>query len=233
VTPEADESLPFDVEIERLPAWVHGTSAVVVVVGVLVALKIVPMLAFLPFLIVSAMGRRFASSAMHIEVDAEGLDLGGREVSRAEISDVWADEEPRVTLALGDELVVLNFESHEQAHRFASELSDPKHVAVAGYRPRPIDALSCLRYLAMAAAFFGTGSWLGLVPLPFFVLGAWTFARARQLVARPDGYELRGAFGVSTTRDASRSHLIDPLLASPAWLGRAKRRVVSDFSDRL
>ncbi|MDF2695990.1 MAG: hypothetical protein K0S65_4373, partial [Labilithrix sp.] len=54
-----DESSPFDVELERLPVWTHVASALVIVTGVLIAFRLVPMVALLPFLVASSLGRRF------------------------------------------------------------------------------------------------------------------------------------------------------------------------------
>jgi len=253
-----EETLPFDVEVERLPAWVHVSSALVIVVGVLVAARLVPMLAFLPFLVASSVGRRFTSIATHIEVDEHGLDLGGREIPRSEIVDVWLDDdrsEARATVAFGDrvELAILHFENREQAKRFVDALQpkggDERHSPVAGHVPRPIDWLSSLRFVAIAAAFFGTGSPLGAVVLAIFAFGAWRIVRARQLVVRADRLEIRSALGVSARPCSDivrvdiedgvlhlrgggelhipRSALRDTVLGSGPWLERARRRVLS------
>jgi hypothetical protein len=256
---EDDEALPFDVEIERLPTWAHAASGGVIAVGVLVAAGLIPMLAFLPVLVASSVGRRFASSAIHVEVDRDGLALGEREVARSEILDVWLDDdetEPRVIVAIGAahdgtapdvELTVLHFQNREQARRFASAFG--KSVAVvAGHKPRWVDALSSLRFVAIAAAFFGTRSWYGVLALALFFASGYAFVRAKQIVARADAFDVRTAFGTRTHAYAdveavdveagviglpkgaelrlSRGAVRDTTLASPAWLDRARRRAL-------
>ncbi|HVH42560.1 MAG TPA: hypothetical protein VM925_09455, partial [Labilithrix sp.] len=204
---DESERLLFDVELERLPAWVHASSAAVVLVGALVAAHVVHMLFVLPFLVASAVGRRFTSSAVHVEVDAGELDLGKRHIPRSEVLDVWADgddaADPRVTVAFGSdvELAILHFADPDQARRFADALAGaegPARALVAGYAPRLIDTLSSLRFVALAAAFFATGARYGLFLLGFFALGAWALVRARQIVAKADRFELRTLFGVTS-----------------------------------
>ena len=248
-------ALPFDVEIERFPAWVHVLAALVIVVGVLVATKIVHILVFLPFLVAGSIARRFASTAAHVEVNEDGLDLGGRAIHRAEIADVWVDDderEPRVTVAFGQdvELAILHFCNREQARRFGGALAS-RDIAtrlspVVGYLPRPVDWLSSLRFVAIAAAFFGTGSALGALVLGIFAVGAWTNLRATQVIAREDRVELRTLLGVRVHRYSEiervevddgvihlrggaevavpRAALRDATLASRSWLERARRR---------
>ena len=259
-----DETLPFDVEVERLPAWVHVSSALVIIVGILVATKLVHMLVFLPFLATSSIGRRFASSATHIEVDDAGLELGGREIARSEIVDVWIDDaksEPRVTIATGEqvELAILHFENREQAERFAGALAPEgaaeRRCAVAGYLPRPVDWLSSLRFVAVAAAFFGTGSSLGALVLGIFGYGAWNILRARQVVARADRVELRSVLGVTAHTyseidrvdlddgiirlkggaeiSVPRSAIRDTMLGSGPWLERARTRVFRQIASAV
>ncbi len=201
--------LPFDVEIERRPIWVDAACAGVIVVGVLVAANVVPMIAFVPLLAVSSLGRRFASSAVHVVLGDDGLTLGDRVVPRAEIRDVWLDDDevdPRVVVAhagKGDaiDLAVLWFENREQARRFATRAThdvSPKSL-VAGHRPRPADALPSLRFVAIALAFFALGSWYGAVSLVFFAIGGKAFLDAKQLVVDEETFTLRTAFGTGET----------------------------------
>lgn len=245
----SEETLPFDVERERLPAWVQAASGGVILASALVALKLLPMLVVMPFLVASSVGRRFASSATHVEIDRETVALGDRSIRRSDIIDVWRDsEDARVTLAIGEqtELVVLYFENAGQARRFASALDDDdRRATVGGHRPRPIDALSSARFLALSAAFFATGAaWLSLIPLAFFALGAMAFVRAKQIVVKDRAVEVRTAVGETTyakitsvDEDAGTFTveggstvsvtLRDTLLGSPAWLGRARQRVLT------
>lgn len=255
-----DDGLPFDVELERLPVWTHITSALVVVTGVLIAFRLAPMVALLPFLVASSLGRRFASSARHVVVDGNGIDLGGRTIARADLVDVWVDDdatEPRATLAFGKdiELALLHFVNREQARRFGGAFTNGGlRAAVVGHKPVPVDMLASLRFVAIAAGFFGTGSWYGLFVLVFFALGAWNVVRAKQLVARSDGFEVRTLLGTeshtyaevaSVDLDAGlialksgveitlpRGALRDPTLASPAWLERARTRVLGQVRQR-
>ena len=247
----------------------HVSSALVILVGVLVATHLVHMLVFLPFLVASSVGKRFASIAKHVVVKPDALDLGERDIPRSEILDVWAnndDAEPRATVAFGEgvELAALHFANREQARRFSEALStngreadatdeegasNHSRALVAGHRPRPVDMLSSLRFVAIAAAFFGTGSSYGLFVLLFFALGAWNVLRAKQLVAKRTALEIRTLLGVevhpygeleSVDVDAGviqlksgaelhipRSALRDATLASPPWLERARARVLA------
>lgn len=254
---DEDERLPFDVELERLPAWVHVASALVIVVGVLVATHVVHMLVFLPFLVASSVGKRFASVATHVVVGPESLALGGRTIPRRDVVDAWADDvEPRATVAFGDdvELAILDFQNREQARRFSEALApeadaeSATRARVVGHKPRPLDMLASLRFVAIAAAFFSTGSWYGLFVLFFFALGTWNVLFAKQLVARRAELEVRTVLGArafpygdvaSVDLDAGvielsdgsevrvpRSSLRDTTLASPAWLERARTRVL-------
>lgn len=258
-----EEVLPFDVEIERLPTWVHVASGLVVVTGILVAARLVPMTALLPFLIASSVGRRFASSALHVEVRRTEVLLGERAVARSKVLDVSTDlegAEARVALAFATgndevELAVLHFESREQARRFeAAFADDPRPAVVVGHRPRAIEALSSLRFVALAAAFFATGSRYGLFALVFFAFGAWAFARARQVVVRPDAFEVNTPFGKRSFSHASvarcetesgsvflddgqhidlpKASFRDATLASPAWLDRARGRALDAIGAR-
>lgn len=261
VATDDDERLPFDVELERLPAWVHAASALVVVVGALVAARVVHMLVFLPFLVASSVGKRFASIAMHVVVGPESLDLGGRRIPRRDVVDAWADDvEPRATVAFGEdlELAILDFQNVEQARRFSEALAPEDgagwRARVAGHKPRPLDMLASLRFVAIAAAFLGTGSWYGLFVLLFFAHGAWSVLSAKQLVAGRDELEVRAVLGARVYRygeiagvdvDAGvielsdggevripRSSLRDTTLGSPAWLARARARVLARVRER-
>jgi hypothetical protein len=258
-TSNDDEGLPFDVEREQLPVWVQISSALVVVTGILIAVRLVPMLVLLPFLVASSIGRRFASSATHVEVEESGLDLGGRIIPRSSIVDVWVDDdatEPRATVALGEntELAVLHFENREQALRFGEALALKDGAAVAGHRPVPADLLASLRFVAIAAAFVATGSWYGLFILVFFAFGAWNVVRAKQVVAFADRFTLHGLLGsrsypyadiasvdvdagVIALKDGSevvvpRSSIRDTTLAAPAWLERAHARTLEQIRKR-
>ncbi len=253
-----DEKLPFDVEVERLPPWVHVMSGLVIVVGVLVTMHLVHILAFLPFLVASSVGRRFATNPKHIEVDERRLDLGGREIARSEIVDVWVDSEEaaaRVTIAFGEklEVAILHFENHEQAKRFGSALAPEGGAFVVGSLPRPVDWLSPLRFVAIAAAFFATGSPLGALVLAVFAFGAWNAIRARQVVARADRVEIRSVLGAQVHPyseiervdvedgvlhlrggaeiSVPRSVLRDTTLGSGAWLERARTRALTRIAS--
>jgi hypothetical protein len=256
-----DEVLPFDVERERLPTWAQVSSALVIVVGVLVAAHLVSMLVFLPFLVASSLGRRFASTASHVEVDADGLMLDGRRIPRGDILDVFLDEsEPRAAVAFGEraELAVLYFPNADQARRFADALTasteEGQRAMVVGYMPRPVDALASLRFIAITLTFVATGAWIGLSVLVFFLFGASAFVRAKQVIARADGFEIRSVLGrrahayadvESVDVDAGvigmkggeevavpRAALRDTTLASPPWLDRARTRMLERIRAR-
>ena len=257
------ESLPFDVEREGHAAWVYVTFGLVIVIGILVGAGLVPMLAFVPFLVASALGRRFASSATHVEVDENGLELGGRSIGHTEILDVWVDLdeiEPRATVAIGQdaELAVLHFANREQARRFGEALatfSDDRPTVVAGYNPRFFDALASVRFVAVAIAFAGTGAWYGLFALAFFAVGARMLVLAKQVVVQRSSLEIRTLFGtrVHAYSDIERVDvqagivglrngeklrigrfdLCDTTLSSPAWLERARTRALEHMRERL
>ncbi len=253
---DTDESLPFDVEVERLPPWAQAASALVVVSGALIAARVLPMFSLLPFLVASSAGRRFASAATHAEVSADGLELGGREIPRGAIVDVWIDDqEPRAVVAYGEEitLAVLHFENALQARRFRDALGATT-THVVGHRPRPIDLLGPLRFVAIAVAFLATGSVYGLLVLVFFALGAWTLLQAKQVVLYDDRVEVRTLLGVQVHRieDVAsvdvdggsftlkgdreirlpRGSLRDTTLASAEWLERARGRVLARMEAR-
>lgn len=258
---ESEEVLPFDVEIERMPTWVSVASGLVVVSGVAVAARLLPMFALIPWLVASSLTRRFLSSAVHVEV-ADGLTLGESKVPRAEILDVWLDEDPSEACVIvarasqarakNAELLVMHFENRDQARRFAEALG-PCDAVVVGHAPRPIDALPSLRFAALAAAFFGTGSWFGFLALPFFALGVFSLVRAKQVIATNDRFELSSAFGSRSFayRDVEtvdidggvvqleggteiaieRTSIRDATMAAPVWLDRARARVLRRIAE--
>lgn len=257
------ESLPFDVELERVPSWVQASSALVILVSVLVAARLVHMLVLLPFLFASSLGRRFSSSATRVELHDESLDIGDNEIARAEIVDVWVDaseSQPRAVVAFARQalkLAVLHFQNAAQATRFGDALDamlPEGHAVIVGHRPRPIDLLSSLRFVAIAAAFFATGSPYGLFALVFFALGAWPVVRSKQVVATERSFEVRGVLdtqihsyadvemidvdaGVIGLKGGTeirlpREALRDPTLASTEWLERARTRVLEDIRRR-
>ncbi len=141
-----------------------------------------------------------------------------------------------------------------QAQRFG-EAGSPARAEVVGYKPVPMDMLGSLRFVAIAAGLLRrTGSWYGLFVLVFFAFGAWNVVRAKQLIARADGFEVRTVLGTeshayaevaSVDLDAGvialrsgpeialpRGALRDPTLASPAWLERARTRVLGQVRQR-
>jgi hypothetical protein len=217
------------------------------------------MLALLPVLVLSSIGRRFSSVATHVDVEADGLLLGERRLASTQILDVWHDEarqgegtnEARVIVAIdaarGAELAILYFENSAQAKRFA-EAFTPRTSTFAGHRPRIIDALPSLRFVAIAGAFFGTGSWFGVLALGYFMLGALALGRAKQVIAKADGFEIHTLFGsrheayanvASVDADAgavamkdgseiviARAAIRDPMLGAPRWLDQARTRVL-------
>ena len=174
-----------------------------IVTSLLAAARVLPMVASLPFLVVSALGSRFGSSALNVVVDEEdgALELEGKPVAAR---DVWLEDdgvEPRVVVAHGEDraLAALWFENREQAKRFAGAFPERTEI-VAGYRPRTIDLLPPLRFIAIAIAFFANGSWHGALALIFVPLTMRSFFAARQLVVHGDTFELRAAFDAETFR---------------------------------
>jgi hypothetical protein len=242
------ESLPFDVEIERLPVWTHVASACVLVVGVLVTAHLVPVVTFLPFLIASSIGRRLLHTSMHVEVHDSGISLGHREIPRAQIVDVWLDTdeaEARVTVHYSGvggaervDLAVLYFANRDQSVRFAeaaSALSDNKNTTVAaGYRPRPVDLLSSLRFIAVGASFIESGRYLSLIVFAFGAMLIIPFFRAKQVIATAEAFTIHTAFGKNTGSSKEdvdamipRGSIRDTLLASPLWVERSRARVIN------
>lgn len=221
------------------------------------AARLVPMAAVLPFLIASSLGHRFGSSAIHAVVhEADGrLSLGGKSID--DVRDVWLsddDAESRVVVAYGEEraLAVLWFENREQAKRFARAFPERKEV-VAGYRPRRLDLLSPLRFVAIAGAFFATGSWYGALALVFVPLAVRSFFTAKQLVVQGETFELRTAFDAETFRrdgvvrvDVDEGVIVmkgerelsfatpssrDVHLMAPAWTDASRRRALKRLAQ--
>lgn len=251
------EALPFDVEIERRPPWVDVASGLVVVSALLAAAKLVPMAAVLPFLIASSVGSRFGSSATHVVVDEDGaLVLDGKRIP--DVRDVWLEDdgvEPRVVAAYGEarELAVLWFENREQARRFAGAFPERQEV-VAGYRPRKIDLLSPLRFVAIAVAFFAMGSWYGGLALLFVPLSLRNLLAAKQLVIQGDRFELRTALDAESfprdgvvTVDVDEGRIVmkgerelrfatpnarDRHLTAPLWTDASRRRALKVLQRR-
>lgn len=250
-----------DVEVERLPGWVHVASAGVIVVGVLAAFQVVPMLALLPFLVASSVGRRFDARAVRVVVKDGSVEAGGEVWRATELRDVWLDDDevtPRVVVALASGVRVLRLRERPSARRLANWIASlvdgEARTVIAGVRPASVDVLGCLRFVAVAAAFVATGSRAGGLVLVFFAMGAWSLARARQLVVERDGFELRGLFTVaryahgevrSTAIDegivrlldgrevtVARGALRDASGASAEWLVRARSRALAAVAER-
>ena len=220
-------------ELEEPPFWADVVAALVVLVGLLVAAHLVPILALLPFLIASSLGRRFASRA--VEPDAEN------------VVDAWVPPgEPRVILARGPvdapRLEVLVFDTDEAAERFHETLPAPTAV-VAGHAPVWRDALPALRFVGIALAFVATGTWLGALVLVFFALGAMAVLRAKQIVVTEDAVLVRGLFGTRSYAKAEAAAkdpddllpigaIRDRLLTAPTWLEGARARALAAVRRR-
>lgn len=214
--------------------------------------RLYPLAVGIPFLIASSLGNRFASSALHVEVDPEdgSLTFDGKPVE--DIRDVWLadDVEPRVVVAHGEarSLAVLWFENRTQAKRFADAFTDEQRKEiVAGYRPRKVDLLSPLRFVAIALAFFAVQSWYGGLALVFVPLALRNFWKAKQLVVHGETFELATAFdsetfrrdgitkvelddGVITMKERELHFSItsarDAHLATPSWSEALRRRAL-------
>jgi hypothetical protein len=248
-----DASLPFDVAVDRMPVWALAASTLVIAASVLVALRLLPMLVVVPFLIASSLGRRFASVPTHVEVSDEALSLGDRVLPRAAIVDVWVDEDasdPIAVVASGErvDVAIVHLDNGVQASRFGAALGDEWRRRVVGHRVRPIDLLPSLRFVALAAAFAATGAPYGLLLLGVFALIAWPLVQAKQLVAGEHGFEVRTLLGVhahaydevaSVDPDAGvialkdgaelrlpRGALRDAVGAAPPYLERARTRAL-------
>lgn len=250
-----------EVEVERLPVWVHVASAGVIVVGVLAALQVVPMLALLPFLVASSVGRRFDARAVRVVVKDGSVEAGAEVWSAGELRDVWLDDDevtPRVVVGLASEVRVLRLREQSDARQLSMGIAPlvdgETRTVVAGVRPALVDVLGCLRFVAVAAAFVATGSRIGGLVLVFFGMGAWSLVRARQLVVERDGFELRGLFtteryahgtvrsvaideGIVRLLDGreetvTRGTLRDASGASAEWLVRARGRALAALAER-
>jgi hypothetical protein len=212
---------------------------VTVVISIAIGLRLVPIFSLIPLLVASTVARRFASRRVTLTVD-DHLTIGARVVRRDDIVDVWQDE-LRVTVAFG-ELIAVVFDDAEVATRFVLALPRSKARA-AGHRPTAIDVLPPLRFLAVAGAFFATGSWLGAIALIPFVRGAWPLVSARHVVVDEARMTLAGLFGERTIargdiRDLDGTNLVlasgarvrvdtrDALLETPLWVLRARDRLL-------
>lgn len=226
--------------------WGVVMSALSIVIAIAVGLdKVTSLLLVVPFG-ASTAARRFSVIPMHATIDAEGLWLGDTLVApRADIVDAWADPDDtdhRVSVALkSDELFILHLVNAEQAKRFAQELSPPSHAhAVAGIRPRPIDALYPVRLLAITGMLLATAGWKNppaALLLLFFALGMYGFFVATQVRSGPDGLTLRKFSGErhipwsEVTEDLLATLparvIRNPLLATSPWTKKAHARVIA------
>lgn len=220
------------------------------------AAKLYPLAVALPFLIASSLGNRFGSSAIEAVVSDGKLTLGGKPIP--DLRDVWLEDdtdEPRVVIAYGESrtLAVLWFENRGQAKRFANEFPERKEI-VAGYRPRKVDLLSPLRFVAIAAAFLTHGIWYGGLALFFVPIGLRGFLAAKQLVVHGDAFELRTAFDAETFRRESvvkvdvdegvitlkgerelhfaARHARDVHLTAPPWADAIRRRALKRLATK-
>jgi len=196
------------------------------------------MVALLPLLVASAVARRFASRRVELTVAPASLSIGPRATAPV---DVWQDE-LRVTVAADGDVFALTFDDADVAARFVGALP-PSQKRVAGHRPRPVDALPALRFLAVAIAFLATGSWLGAIALLPFARGARALWSARQVAVDDTRIVLAGIAGerivpLADVRDVDGEHLVltsgerlavdvrDALLEAPPWMARARARVL-------
>lgn len=228
-------------------------AALVIVMAIASAFGLVPMLFLTPPLIVSVLGRRFGSSAVRAVVhEDESLTLGSSEIAREDIKDVWLEDDgttPITVVAYGDDyaLAPLMFENRPQALRFRRAFEQLPQL-VAGYRPRKVDLLIPLRFVALAAAFAAQHSWIGTSVVVFFVMGAWPWLQAKQLVVRGDVISIVGALGavrfkydelekvdvdegILTLKDGrtfvfARANARDRHLTMPMWTDSLRRRVL-------
>lgn len=248
----------FDIAVEVTPPWVHLASAAVIVVCALAAAGAVPLWAIVPFLALTSMRARLPrrSGSLRAEVRGDTLAIGAREIPRSSVIDVWVDDErdePRIVVAFGEniDVVTLRFDTAIEARRFRDALAPEDENAgriVCGARPRLVDALSSLRLLAVAGAFFAVGSRVGLLVLVFVALGAWSLLRTRQVIASRSDFTIRAPFSAKTYRyddvkevDVSEAIirladgteielpsrvLRDGAMTSPPWLSRARSRML-------
>lgn len=231
--------------------WGVVMSALSIVIAIAVGLdKVTSLLLVIPFG-ASTAARRFSVTPMAASIDAEGLWLGDTLVApRAEIVDAWADPDDtdhRVSVALkSDELFIIHLVNAEQAKRFAKELAPSKDYAVAGVRPRPIDAVYPLRLLAITGMLLATAGWKNppaALLLVFFALGAYGVAVATQIRSGPDGLTLRQLTGErhipwsEVTEDLLAKLparvVRNPLLATSPWTKKAHARVIAHARAQL
>lgn len=260
MTDEAAGSTDYEADVERMPAWTHLASAGVIVVGALVAARLVDMLVVLPLLVLSSLGRRFGVRRARITVSPDGIVIDQRALATRNILDVWLDDDevdPRVVIAFGDdiEVIALRFADRKTARNvFRALAPGTSRAVVAGSRPRLVDLLASLRFIAIAAAFVLTGSRVGLLVVVFFVLGVWSFVRTAQVVVRDEQLEVRRAFSTrsyplanvasadedagavelkdGSAIDLSRGALRDATMTPAPWLARARTRLFDAVRSR-
>jgi hypothetical protein len=214
--------------------------AAILAISIAIGVRLVPIFALLPVLVASAIARRFASRRV-VLTSGDDLTIGTRVVRHDAIVDVWQDE-LRVTVAFAGELAAFVFDDADVAARFVAALP-PSKARAAGHRPTPVDALAPLRFLAVAGAFFATGSWLGAIALIPFARGAWALVVARHVVVDDTRMTLDGLFGTRTialedVREIDGTYVVlgsgarvridtrDALLETPLWVLRARDRVL-------
>ena len=225
--------------------WGVVMSALAIVIAIAVALdKVTSLLLVIPFG-ASTAARRFSVTPVAASIDADGLWFGDTLVApRADIVDAWADPDDtdhRVSVALkSDELFIIHLVNAEQAKRFANELTAAKNThAVAGVRPRAIDAVYPLRLLAITGMLLATAGWKNppaALLVIFFALGAYGFVVATQIRSGPEGLTLRKFTGEriipwsEVTEDLLATLparvVRNPLLATSAWTKKAHARVI-------
>ena len=234
-----------------MPTWGLGMAALTIALAALAALRIVPPPVLIVPLLASSISRRFSVTPVHATIDADGLWLGERlAAARSEVLDVWFDAEDRelrITVASKpDRWLVLHVPNSEQARRFVTALLPADHGhRVAGVRPRAIDLLSPLRFVAVAIAWAATARLPGaIVIVLFFAWSAYAFVRGVQIDAGPDALELRTFRGIERIpyadlgRDGARLDTLseravrDPLLSSQSWTRRAYERVLAYARER-
>lgn len=226
--------------------WGVAMSALTIVVAIAVAGGVVTsLLVVIPF-VASTTARRFGVTPMDASIDKEGLWFGDTLVApRADILDAWADPDDtdhRVSVAVKpDELFVIHLPNADQAKRFASELApEDAGIAVAGFRPRPIDAVYPVRLLAVIGSFLASAGWknpAAALLLVFFALGAYGFIIGTQIQSGPDGLRLK-AFArerhlpwsevTGAVLDTLHARVVrSPLLTTSAWTKKAHARVIA------
>jgi hypothetical protein len=227
-------------------------SALTIVTATAIALdKLTSLALAIPF-VASTTARRFGVTPMDASIDAEGLWLGDTLVApRADILDAWHDREDtdhRVSVAVEpDQLLVLHLPNAEQAKRFARELAPSgEERAIAGFRPRAIDALYPGRLLAVIAAFLAGAGWkspAAALLLVIFAIGAYGFVVGTQIQSGPDGLTLRK---FARERHIPWSDVTDdllaeiptrivrgPLLTTSPWTKHAHARVIAHAKSQL